>query len=197
MKTHEYSPAENLTGKTIIEKLDRDGKNRLDLSRLNLGPDLKELELDIDEALAKFYRSRKKIPLRSEPEENLVANCNQAVHDFGLVLAEEDKDDPSFFTDHPQARYGDTRSEGPLKGKFAVFDYHSVGLLTLPLSKKREIYIALDLTYDAVSGGPTRTLAFLGQSEAEIMNALKNHYGGEWKKIYRLDPNRKIYKSLD
>ena len=77
-----------------------------------------------------------------------------------------------------------------------MFDYHSVGFLSLPLDKERKIFVALDLTYDAVGGGPTRTLAILGHSEAEVINALKSHYGGEWKKVLKLDPDKKTYRFI-
>ena len=44
----------------IIEELDRAGEHRLDLSPLGRGSELKELELDLDAALAQFYRAHKK-----------------------------------------------------------------------------------------------------------------------------------------
>lgn len=187
MKHREHSSTPETTKTVIFEALD--GKNHLNLSKLDSREETKKLGKEIDAALTAFYAS---------PEaEKSTANCNKMVHQFGLDLAGKDKDDSSFFARHPLAIYEDVRSEGGLEGKFSRYDHHSVGLLYLPLDEKRKIFIALDLTYDTIGGGPTRTLVFVGQSEAEVMSAIKNHYGGDWEKAYRLRPGDKNYKFLE
>ena len=100
----------------IIEELDRAGEHRLDLSPLGRGSELKELELDLDAALAQFYRAHKKTALRAEPEENLVANCKQAVQEFGSILAEKDEEDTSFLMIIPKRFTARLAVKARLKG---------------------------------------------------------------------------------
>ncbi len=178
----------------VTQKLDRDGKVRLDL-----GPDKEALMLDIDEIITQFYRSKNKTVFRGDrgTEKEYAANCRSATKDFGIMLIDQtDEDDKKFFERYPKAKYFDLENEKPTKGAFAQFDFHSIGLLEIPNTDNDNggYYLAIDLTYNAANADEnTRTLVVHSTDKNSLLQELNKIYGnGPWT-AYKLNPNKKTY----
>lgn len=182
----------------IVQYLDRAGKTRLDL-----GPDNRELTLDIDEVITDFYRSKNKGSLRGNlaTETFYQANCRSATQDFGKMLSNQtgEEDERTFFERYQQAKYFDFETPHTTKGSWQGFDFHSIGFLEVPNpAKKNEIYyIAIDLTHNASTNSDARTLVVHGKNAESVKQELQRIYGTKNWDTFQLNPKKGTYLYLD
>ncbi len=140
-------------------------------------PQIEEAAIDLEVAIENFRRSG----------QDFTNRCYEATKEFGRYLARSD------FLSNYNVKYFDMQSQGPFKRSLG--DMHSVGLLEMPMRTGRLYEVAIDLTYNALGGGSFHTAMFLSPHYEKIREALKQEYGGDWKKEFEL-VNRTSFRFL-
>ncbi|MFA6423826.1 MAG: hypothetical protein WCV83_00765 [Candidatus Magasanikbacteria bacterium] len=182
--------------KPTTVKLDRAGHQRIkiDLPPTEKWLDTKQVEEEIHNTIDTFFKTPKKKGDPSDPlaiERSYLGNCMSATQNFGRLLNHEPKNenDKNFFDKFPRASYSDL--EKKLPQHTGGEDFHSVGFIEIPhpTDKNKGYYIAIDLTFFAITSDDTRVLCIHGDNKQTVMNELTSiNGGGHWDQ-FKFNPN--------
>ncbi|MDH4330270.1 MAG: hypothetical protein OEV93_01840 [Candidatus Moranbacteria bacterium] len=166
-------------------------QGRLEISLESEG-DFEKLEEWLREIIDTEEAEQCVFVLRSMQGMDFRNQCQDATQKFGTQLNTQFGGEESFFDLVPSAKFSDVRTHSPMDKTGSRDNHHSVALLEMNPDNKEAASLVFDLTYGHASGRGKRnaiSVFSLKGDAKQIMEALKDHYGGSWKVNFEL--NRK------